>query len=93
MRKYQSALAHGSILVLAWIVIVPFVIVSFASFGIIGTVSVIAASVLGGIGGCLWAINGTRPSRFESSLPDYEFEHAEFDHEEADAQNIVGRDV
>ena len=93
MRKYQSALAHGSILVLAWIVIVPFVIVSFASFGIIGTVSVIAASVLGGIGGCLWAINGTRPSRFESSLPDYEFEHVEFDHEEADAQNIVGRDV
>lgn len=91
MKKYQSALAHGSILVLAWIVAI--VIVSFASFGIIGTVSVIAASVVGGIGGCLWAINGTRTSRFESSLPDYEFEHAEFDHEEADAQNIVGRDV
>lgn len=90
MKKYQSALAHGSILVLAWIVAI--VIVSFASFGIIGPVSVIAAAVIGGIGGCLWVIKGTQTS-VESSLPDYEFEHAEFDHEEADAQNIVGRDV
>lgn len=58
MKKYQSVLAHGSIVVLLWIV--GIVIVSFASFGIIGPVSVIAAAVIGGIGGCLWAIKGTR---------------------------------
>ena len=58
MKRHQSDLEEGIIVVLAWFV--GIVVVSLAVFDIIGPVSVIAASVIGGIGGCLWAIKGTR---------------------------------
>jgi|APGre2960657468_1045069.scaffolds.fasta_scaffold37021_4 hypothetical protein len=58
MKRYQSNLEEGIIVVLAWFV--GIVVVSLAVFDLIGPVSVIAASVVGVIGGCLWAIKGTR---------------------------------
>lgn len=58
MKRYPSDLEEGIIVVLAWFV--GIVVVSLAVFDLIGPVSVIAASVAGVIGGCLWAIKGTR---------------------------------
>ena len=58
MKRYQSNVEEGIIVVLAWFV--GIVVVSLAVFDLIGPVSVIAASVVGVIGGCLWAIKGTR---------------------------------
>jgi hypothetical protein len=58
MKRYQSNVEEGIIVVLAWFV--GIVVVSLAVFDLIGPVSVIAASVMGVIGGCLWAIKGTR---------------------------------
>jgi hypothetical protein len=58
MKRYQSNVEEGIIVVLTWFV--GIVVVSLAVFDLIGPVSVIAASVVGVIGGCLWAIKGTR---------------------------------
>jgi hypothetical protein len=85
MKVYQSVLGRICVVILLWVAIS-----SFATFGIIGAVSAFAACSFVGIGGMIWVFTGALASS-ASSLPDYEFEHAEFDHEEADAQKIADR--